>query len=100
MGDLFSPRPAWRMGTSPPSGHADELTDKAGRGAAFPGAPPLAPAGPCAITSAQDDKTTVVITAKCLTFFIMFSSLGEIAHHCSLYTTSALEHELRRELHD
>jgi hypothetical protein len=71
-GDMFSPRPAYFMGTSPPSGHAVVVTENTGRG----GPPlPLAAPGPWAITMAADDNTMIAESRlRCIVFICIFSS--------------------------
>src|SRR5437763_15708215 len=67
-GDLFSPRPAFLMGTSPPSGQALVGTEKTRRGAAGP-----RPAGACANAAGADIATTAESNA-----FISMVSLKRI----------------------
>src|SRR5579863_3583958 len=82
IGDLFPPRPALFMGTSPPSGHAGEVTESAGpagpRPPPFPppppGGPPFPPAGACAMIIAQDARAAVAKTRPCFIVFILVLS--------------------------
>src|ERR1700691_5425071 len=105
-GDLLSPRPALCMVTSPRSGNALDVTDKAGPAAPLPpprppppgppgppGPPPLGapPPGACADIMAPNAKAPIVkSTDGCINFFIRnFSFVSELINS-SVYETQSL----------
>src|SRR5580692_1150914 len=86
-GDLLSPRPAWCMGTSPPSAQALDVTVNAGPAGplpppfpppfAPPGPPGAPPAGGCANNIAQNERPAIAATAVVGSiFFIMLDRIS------------------------
>jgi hypothetical protein len=63
---LFSPRPAFLIGTSPPSGHAFEVTESAGAGGPF-----FPPAGACATAIPHDAITAMAEIAHWVLFMLI-----------------------------